>query len=239
MNDLYLPIPQRELEELASVKSPYCVSIYLPMYKSGKEQNQGLSQAHLKSALKNTQHSLVSQGMDPKGAGAYLKPIDELLSDLQLWRNPSDGLAIFLDEINGLRYYRIPIKFKPVSYVSDHYYFVPLMPLFEFDTTFYLLELSQDHVKLHRCDQYQIEDLFVNDLAPERLEEAVGFDYEQKMLQFRTGHSLYSAGSFHGQGEGKDDENKELTFYFREINKGVNKALGNKTFWWDLFFPKF
>lgn len=225
MIETFLPIPQNRLEELATFKSPYSVSIYLPMYKSGKEQNEGLSQAHLKSSLKKVQQNLLDQGMDQKEIKAYLEPISDLIPDMNLWRHPSEGLVIFLDTEKGITFYKLPIKFKPEVYVSDHYYLVPLMPLFEFDASFYLLTLSQDHVKLYRGNQYQIEDLYVNDFAPERLEEAVGFDFEQKMLQFRTGQALHSAGSFHGQGEGKDDDTKEISFFFREINRGVNKTI--------------
>ncbi|MGI9546372.1 MAG: hypothetical protein ACR2MM_03985 [Flavobacteriaceae bacterium] len=228
MNDKYLPISQQKLEKLAKFNEQYCVSMYIPMYKSGKEQNQGLSQAHLKSCTKIAHQNLLAQGMDKSEAQQYLEPISELQTNVQLWRNPSDGLAIFLDKQNGLTYHRIPSKFEPTTYVSDHFYLVPLLPLLEFDTTFYLLELSQDHVKLYHGSKFGIEDLFVNDFAPETLEEVVGSDFEQKMLQFHTGHSMYSAGSFHGKGEGKDDERKEISQFFREINKGVLKAIKNR-----------
>ena len=225
MNEVFLPLPLDQMENLAKFKSPFCVSIYIPTYKTGKEQNQGLSQAHLKAAIKESARSLLSQGMNPKAIDNYLEPISELLSDFQLWRNPSDGMVIFLSQENGLTYYQLPIEFDPYVYVGDHYYIVPLTPLFEFDSSFYLLTLSQDHVKLYMGNQYRLEDLYVNEFAPEVLEEAVGFDFEQKMLQFRSGQATHNAGSFHGRGEGKDDSTKEIIYFFREINKGVNKAI--------------
>ena len=228
MNEVFLSLPFDQMEHLTKYKAPFCVSIYIPMYKSGKEQNQGLSQAHLKAAIKESARSLLLQGMDPKAIDNYLEPISELLPDFQLWRNPSDGLVIFLSKENGLTYYQLPIEFEPYVYVSDHYYIVPLTPLFEFDSSFYLLALSQDHVKLYTGNQYRLEDLYVNAFAPEELEEAVGFDFEQKMLQFRSGQATHNAGSFHGRGEGKDDSTKEIIYFFREINKGVNKTIEKK-----------
>ena len=227
MSEKFHPLPKNNFEKLANLHEPYCVTIYLPMYKSGREQNQGLSQGHLKTCIKKAHQHLLEQGMVEKQIKKYLKPVKELLADSKLWRNPSDGLVILLNKSAGMTYYQLPVKFETMVYVSDHYNLVPLMPLYEYDTSFYLLELSQDHVRLYQANQYEMSDLYVNEFAPDRLEEAVGFDFEQKMLQFRTGHSLYSAGSFHGQGEGKDDENKELAFYFREINKGVNKTIDN------------
>lgn len=228
MNEVFLPLPLEQWENLARHKFDYCVSIYVPMYKSGKEQNEGLSQAHLKASIKKSAQSLLAHGMDPREIDIYLQPISDLLPDYQLWRNPSDGLVIFLCREKGLVYYQIPIKFNPYVYVSDHFYLVPLTPLFEFDSSFYLLALSQDHVKLYLGGRYRLEDLYVNEFAPERLEEAVGFDFEQKMLQFRSGQAVHSAGSFHGRGEGKDDSTNEISYFFREINKGVNKVIEKK-----------
>ena len=229
MLEINRPIPLKHLEQLARLRESYCVSIYLPMFKTGQEQNQGLGQAYLKSCLKTSRQHLSAKGMNDKKIDAYLQPIADLLSDLHLWRHPSEGLAIFVNETFGAEYYRLPLAMESQTYVSDHHYLAPMMPLYEFDTTFYLLELSQDHVKLFEGSQYSMEDMFVNEFAPERLEESVGFDYKQKMLQFRTGHALHSAGSFHGHGEGKDDEDKEVIRFFREIDKGVKKAIGDSS----------
>ena len=134
----------------------------------------------------------------------------------------------FLSREKGLSYYQLPISFEPYVYVSHQYYIVPLTPLFEFESPYYILSLSQDHVRLFEGNKFGLKDLYVNEFAPEKLEEVVGFDFEQKMLQFRSGQALHSAGSFHGRGEGKDDSVKEITYFFREINKGVNKAIKNK-----------
>lgn len=171
---------------------------------------------------------LQDQGMEEKAAIKYLKPVKELLSDIGIWRNPSEGMAILLGPGMAMQYFILPLKFKPFTYVSDHFHLLPLLPLFEIESSFYLLALSQDHVKLYEGNMFEIQDLFVNEFAPERLEEAVGFDFEQKMLQFRSGHMLYNTGSFHGHGEGKDDDAKEISYFFREINKGVNATIRDK-----------
>ena len=228
MTNVQYPIPRNHFQKLALHRKAYCVSIYLPMYRRGKEQNQGLSEAHLKSSLREASGILQDQGMEEKTAIKYLKPVKELLSEMTIWRNPSAGMAIFLSPGLKMQYYKLPLNFKPLTYVSDHYHLLPLLPLYEAESSFYLLALSQDHVKLFEGNMFEMQDLYVNEFAPERLEEVVGFDYEQKMLQFRSGHSLYSTGSFHGQGEGKDDDSKEISNYFREINKGVNATIKDK-----------
>ena len=92
---------------------------------------------------------------------------------------------------------------------------------------YFILGLSRDYVKLYKADRYGLSDLHLETSAPEQLEEVVGYDYEQKALQFRSGQAGYAQGSFHGHGEGKDDEKLELIKFFKEIDKGVRELLGN------------
>ncbi len=225
MNTAELPLDFRQLEKLARIQQPYSVSIYLPMYKTGKEQNEGLGPAQLRSALDKVEKELIAQGMLQSELKDYVGPVKDLITDLSFWRNPSEGVAIFLNTKIESSIIKIPFKFSPTVYVSNHFYVVPLLRLFEFDNNVFLLQLSQDYVKLTRADKYGLEELNLSEFMPAQLEESVGFDYKQRMLQFRTGHALHGAGSFHGHGEGKDDDQKEILSFFREIDKSIKKVL--------------
>jgi hypothetical protein len=225
MNEVVLPLAPDRLERMARFQKPFCVSIYLPMYKTGKEQNQGLGQAQLNSALDKAVDQLSTQGMPSQEIEAYVAPLRALVTDFTFWRNPSEGVAIFLYEQNGLFIYKSPVGFSPFVYVSNHFYIVPLLALIEFDSSFYLLQLSQDYVKLSKGDLFGTVDLPIAEFAPQQLEETVGYDFKQKMLQFRTGQALHGAGSYHGHGEGKDDDRKEVLSFFREIDKSIKTIL--------------
>ena len=219
------PLPKKTFENLAEKRALHCISIYLPMDKKGSEQNRHIAQAHLKTCINDVRKTLVQHQMHDDEIMTFLEPINRLLSKVELWRNPSDGLAIFLNPEEELLTFKIPISFKVKSYVANHYYLKPLLPLYHDDGFYYLLELSQDYVKLFEASRYGFKDVYVEDFAPERLEEAVGFDYRPTMLQFRTGQDMHGSGSFHGHGEGKDDDKKELTSFFRAVDKGVKKAI--------------
>lgn len=221
------PLPKTIFENLANTHGIHCVSIYLPMHKDGKEQNARIAQATLKQCFKEVFKNLERHEMDPQEIKNYLKPVEALLSDIELWRNPSDGLAIFLDK-NGLNYYALPLSFEIKTNVSDHFYLMPLLPLYHEDDEYYLLELSQDYVKLYEANKYGYRDMYIEDFAPAQLEEAVGFDFKPKLYQFRSGQNAQMPGSYYGMGEGKDDLKKELHKFFREIDKGINKIISNK-----------
>lgn len=222
------PLPKATFETLIEKNALYCVSIYLSMDKKGMQQNLHLAQALLKNCLEEVRVVLLQHQLQENEVEDYLDPIAQLLKKVDLWRNPSDGLAIFLDFEAGLQYYHIPIPFETQTYVASHFYLKPLLPIYHNDGVYYLLELSRDYVKLYEASRYHFEDLYVEDFAPKRLEEAVGFDYKPKMLQFRSGQDIGGAGLFHGHGEGKDDNKKELVKFFREIDKGVKKTIENQ-----------
>lgn len=219
---------KKTFEQLATIRNQHCVSIYLPMYKGGKEQNEGLGQSNLKSCLKKVHSVLIEYGNDEIKVNSYLEPIRNLIFDISLWRNPSDGLAIFLDRDNGIRYYKLCLSFEIQTYVADHFYLIPLLPLLHNDGIYYLLKLSRDHIKLYEGSKNYFHDIQIEKFTPTKIEEVVGYDFEQKMLQYRTGQMMHPAGSFHGQGEGKEDEKKELVSFFRKVNQGVNKMVSNK-----------
>lgn len=223
-----MPLPKRTFEDLAQKHHLHCVSIYLPMDMEGLEQNRHLAQARLKKCIKQVEQDLEAREMSTQEIKEYLKPIGDLLSKIELWRNPSNGLAIFLDPEDGMRYYEMPITFEEKTYVAGHFYLLPLLPLYHNDGDYYVLELSRDYVKLYEASRYHFEDVYVEDFAPGRLEEAVGFDFRPKMLQFRSGQNVFGAGSFHGYGEGKDDDKKELITFLRAVDLGVRKVIAKK-----------
>ena len=221
------PLPKPIFEKLANTHGLHCVSIYLPMHKDGKEQNLRLAQATLKQCIRKVSADLERHEMDPQEIKNYLKLVKALLTDIELWRNPSDGLAIFLDK-NEISYYTLPISFDIKTTVSDHFYLMPLLPIYHEDDEYYLLELSQDYVKLYEANKYGYQDIYIEDFAPAQLEEAVGFDFKPKLYQFRSGQNSQMQGSYYGMGEGKDDLKKELFTFFRAIDKGINKVIENK-----------
>ena len=94
------PLPLETFKKLSETHKPYCISIYLPMYKKGKEQNQEMGPATLKSHIHKLEKTLDINGLKEQEIKDYLNPLYSLVEDRELWRNPSDGLAIFLEKRN-------------------------------------------------------------------------------------------------------------------------------------------
>lgn len=211
-------------KSLMGNRESHAISIYLPTHKGGKEQNEHLAQATLKRCIREVNNELKLYQLNEDKIKDYITQLKSLLAETEIWRKPSDGLAIFMDK-KGMKYFPFPISFNSYTYVADHFYLKPLLPLYHNDGIYYLLELSQDYVKLYEGSKYGFKDMIIRDFAPDKLEKAVGSDFRSKMLQFRSGQDAHGSGAFHGYGEGKDDAKKEILKFLRAIDKGINKKI--------------
>ena len=199
-----------------------CISIYIPTHRAGQVQEDKI---RFKNALSEAVNKLIDANMllteefDKKSARKFLSPAFDLLEDNDFWMHLSDGLAVFL---NGhlFEYFVVPINFNQQIHVGSSFYLRHLLPLMTGDDRFFLLALSQGEVRFFEGHKHHITPVIINDLVPESTSAVMQFAREP-VLQ---GHS---AGTYihHGQGVGKDDHNKDLKQYFRQIDRGLMEML--------------
>ena len=220
-------LSEKQFHQLAGLHGRNCISIYIPTARAGEEVDGKMGQRRLNNQLKALRGTLEEHGLSENEIQEAIKPAADLLEDVHFWRNQSDGLAIFLQE-GEMEYYTLPLHFNERNCVADHYYLLPLIPLFNDNGRFFLLVLSQQKVKLFEGSRHAITEIYMEDLLPGKLEDAVGYDYEEKSLQHRSGQGGDAGAMFHGQGKGKDDKEQEIEKYFRTIDKGLMKVLNDE-----------
>lgn len=220
-------ITKQDIKQLSNIHSAFCISIFIPTHRAGKEVMQKLDSKTLKNELKEVKNKLSLQELSLKEIDDLVFPIQELIDNTGFWRKQSDGLAIFLAD--GLfKKYTLPINFEAFNNVANSFYLKPLMPMFVGDGSFYLLTLELEEVKLYEMTRHSITEVIINDLIPARLEESVGYDYKAKSLQFRTQKEGYGAAAFHGHSESDRDRKDEILRHFRAIDKGLKAKLNDK-----------
>jgi len=132
-------ITRPQFDALAAASNPYSVSIYIPTYRVGNQQEDKI---RLKNALKKAEEKLgFRYGVSEREAKEILAPAQALEDQSDFWKNQSDGLALFIGE-DRFEYYSCPIDFETMIYVAPEFYLRPLVPLLGDDTAFYLLALS-------------------------------------------------------------------------------------------------
>jgi hypothetical protein len=222
-------ISKNEIADLHDVNQENCISIFIPTHRAGKKVLQKEDTLALKNQLKDVKNKLAEKGINTDDINKITEPVQQLIDNSSFWREQSDGLAIFIAD-GFSKTYSLPLHFEEFNYISNSFYLKPLLPMFVGDGDFYLLMLERSNVKLYKCSQHSLVEITIDDLIPETKQDRVGFDYEEKNLQFRTqqagdGHVMY-----HGQEAATGKRKNEIKKYLRAINDGLAPLLREENF---------
>lgn len=217
-------LSKKEIAKLHDINQEHCISIFISTHRVGKEVLQEEDALSLKIQLQHVKRKLSKKGLHKKTIDSITTPVQKLIDDNLFWRHQSNGLAIFIAD-HFFQKYTLPINFEAFNYIADSFYLKPLMPLFVGDGAFYLMTLELGNVQLYECTQHSVTEITIDDLIPENLQESVGYDYEEKNLQFRTQQTGTNQTIFHGQEAATGKRKNEITTYFRAINEGIKPIL--------------
>ncbi|MDX1631458.1 MAG: hypothetical protein R3234_06335 [Thermoanaerobaculia bacterium] len=217
-------LTREDLQSLHEAAEPPCVSIFLPTHRAGAETQQ--NPIRFKNLLKAAEEQLRDQGFEER-VESLLEPARRLLEDFDFWQHQSDGLAVFLTP-DSRELFRIPRSFEELAVVGDRFHFGPLLPLLTGDGRFHILALSQKRVRLLEATRDSVREMDLHDI-PESLQDVVGYDWEERSLQFHTGTGGPGGGRrramFHGQSAAEDDVKEEIAKFLHVVDTGVRRLL--------------
>lgn len=225
-------ISKEKAAELASFHAPHCITIYMPTHKAGINVNEGLDLVNFKNQIKEVKKQLNNYRLSEAEIKNSMLPLKGLLEDVTFWHNLSNGLVVFLGK-DFFEYYTAPLAFNELVYVSDHFYLKPLLALFAENENYFILTLSQHGVRLFVANQYTINEKDIEERVPGRLEEVVGYDFEEPFhdRNSKLSGSMGKRGMFkgHGEGENENKEKKEIFQFFNEVDNGLKEVFLNQT----------
>lgn len=234
-------ISPSELKKLTEHSHDVCVSIFIATSRSGKEVLEQEDRTRLKGKWDECKRELENRGIDDEKINKIEKPIQDLLNDSGFWRHQSDGLAIFASP-DFFEKYTLPINFEDNIYISKEFYVKPLAPLLSGNGKFFILSLQLKDVKFYEATRYSIGEIKIDEITPSNLRDRVGYDYEEKNLQFRSQQEGEGHAIFHGHGGGTRDHKSEIFRFYKAIDEGLNKLLEKEkaplvVFCQDYMFP--
>jgi hypothetical protein len=211
------------LNLLMAVHKGPCVSVFMPMHRSGSETQQ--DPIRLKNLIREAEGHLIARGLRTPEAKELLEPAERLLRDGLFRQHQSDGLAMFLSP-EVFRYYLLPFVFKELVIVTDRFHIRPLLPLLSGDGRYYILALSQNKIRLLQGTRYSVNEVSLADV-PENLAETLRDDDSWKDLQMHS--ALSGKGTLSAITHGEEVDSKEnIRRYFRRIDKGLHELLRNE-----------
>ncbi|MBN1856483.1 MAG: hypothetical protein JW846_05950 [Dehalococcoidia bacterium] len=216
-------LARSELKVLLEGQETTSVSMFLPTHRTGDVEQDII---RFRNLLRQAQEKLEDSGMRATQAAHVLEPARALVDDTLFWHHQAEGLAVFMSS-DFFTYYRLPYSFEERVVVAQRFHVAPLLPLFSAEGIYYVLALSQNHVRLVQCSRSGARDV-TPDGMPGSLSDALQYDVYSKDSQFRTGPPGGASGgsvAFHGHGEGKDVAKDNIVRFLRRVDSGVQEAL--------------
>lgn len=219
-------ITKEEVIGLSNVRTPLCVSVYMPTVKGGPEVRQ--NPVRLKNLLRKAEESLDALGVAAAETQQLLEPVSVLYSegDARFWARLARGLAIFTCS-EGVSVYKVPFEIKETMTTGSTCYLRPLLDLWSLPTEYCVLAISQKKARLVRFAHDEATDVASWDAA------------EFPALRFESGndsgslqgHTIGqgSRGSqqvvHHGHEERMEHPERRVLPFFREVDKKVRSLL--------------
>ncbi|MDQ2693338.1 MAG: hypothetical protein M3Y68_14975 [Chloroflexota bacterium] len=216
-----------DLKKLIEQQGKWCISVYMPTHRMGREQQQ--DPIRLKNLLAEAETKLLANGIRRPEVQKLMDPAEQLLWNRGFWQHQSNGLAIFLaNDFSSI--YRLPAEFEELLVIANSFHIKPLLPLLGRVGTFYILALSMNNVRLFQGTPDTISEITLN--FPTSMEEALWMDDPEKHLNLHASkRSMPATGGgapvFHGHNISDEDKTNILRF-FKTVNQGLNDLIEDK-----------
>lgn len=229
-------VPREELLTTEGIKKLMkhedrpCVSIYIPTHRKFAETRP--DHIRFKNAIHEAKKCLLEMEMDRTGIWENLDQAENLLEDLDFWKNMKEGLSVFLAPETFI-YYRAPREFDFQVTVSDRFHIKPLLSILGDLSQYYVLALNLSGVKLYESSRFEMKEVDLEN-APDSIEEALKYDDPERTVQFHTGTSGRGgtrSAVYHGQGVGTDASRrkKNILRYFHQVNEALHQKIKGET----------
>jgi hypothetical protein len=214
---------EENLKALADVHET-AVSIYMPTFTKGAGLQQ--NPVRYRNLIADAENQLVLMGLRPTEAADFMLPAKRLQNDGAFWKNMSDGLAVFISK-SFFQTYRLPQAFHPHSIASYQFQLKPILTMLSGDTRFYVLILNIKGPQFFECSRFSIKRIDPK-LLPGGLDETLGFDTQEKNVQFSSKPAIIGNNptTVFGYGRQTDKTKVNIANYFHRINDAVVKILG-------------
>lgn len=215
----------QQIQTLLDETSETCVSIYMPMFRWGREVQQ--NEIRFKNLMRDATSLLsIDQVCGSECREAILKQLEAFRDNEKhdAWRHPSAGLALFVTP-DSLEVHQLGCTLTEQVHVGDRFYLRPLLPALHGDGRFVLLAVSQNQVRMFEGNADGLEERVPAEL-PANLKDALNIDEYVSSIQ----HFSYARGGevdtmYHGQGAGDDDQKQNILQFFHRMDGPLSQFL--------------
>lgn len=215
-----------DLKELASVEGP-CLTMTVPIRPAENTSRQDY--LRLKSGAQTAETALAEHGLTPKQIREFLDPVSQIDGDS--WSIDFGSLVVFrAPEV--FRCFRVREQLKDSSVVADRFQVLPLLHALQNDEKrFYVLALSQKHVRLLRCTNHSSDEVTLGPNVPTSVEQWLNTrspTTSPDRTAARQSETGSTAGAFNSTHD-RDNLDPHIGNFFHRINEAVGEVLRAET----------
>lgn len=181
--------------------------------------------------------NLVREAEDQLGhderSPAIVEALRAVANDHGVFNAGSPGMVVFANP-EGVELYHLPETVPERAVVDERPYFEPLLPIVTTSHHFYVVAIALHGTRLFSCDRWSARELPLPSDAPKRMEDAAGWEIEERHLQQSPASSasrgLNRGGGypvFHGPGGGNDDPEIDNEKYVRAIAHALDRRIAH------------
>ncbi len=209
------------IQELASVNSTPCLSLYMPAHRSHPENLQ--DPINFKNLLKQLEESLLQQYAN-KETKEHLAPFEALANDPGFWNNTNDGLAV-LSAAGVFKTIGLQSPVEALTVVANSFHTKPLRKYLQSLNRYHVLGISLHDIKLFEGNRHSLVEVKLPSDISKTIEEALGDQLTDKHATVASygGVGGESNNMHHGHGGKKDEVDIDAERFFRIISAGINE----------------
>ncbi|MGE5295976.1 MAG: hypothetical protein ACM3VT_14215 [Solirubrobacterales bacterium] len=220
-----------DLRALAERRQWPCVSLYLTTHRMGKDTRE--NPIRLRNAVGGAKDRLAQAGYPKDKIAALLEPANDLIASRDFGLHQSSGLAVFA-ATDFFEHYRVPLTLHDEVVVDDHFAIRQLIPLFTEDGRFFVLAMSQKHIRFFEATRTGIQERVVPDML-KNIEDLRKYELTEEYPQHHTIAATTGAGgtgavmTLHSSGTitDKTQYKADVQRYVHAVAKKIDKFLAD------------
>lgn len=198
-----------------------CISILQPVSLTAAKP------LHLANAIRSVEQLLADRRIDTVRQRDLLDPLYEFEEHETELETEGKGFVVFRSP-RVFRHFYIADAVQEFVTVADHFYILPLLPILGGEKIFYILTLSQKHIRLLRCSDGAPVEVALPPSIPRSLEDAMQTSRPDHVLDNRAwgGPSLGSMrGVMFGTSTDREAKDEYLLHFYKEVDRGLKELL--------------
>lgn len=221
---------REDLRRLADEGDGWRLSLYMPLYRTGREVRQ--APILLKDLRARAEAGLEARGCAPDAAADLLSPVKRILESADFSPVQGEGLAI-LSARGYASAFLLPFAPPAMVDIGKRFLIDPLLPLLFEDGRFHLLALSLHAVRLFQGDRLRLREIPLEGMAVSArdvLALEIPEGYQNSHVSSAGPLKATASGQTHRHGTARGDNKnpkRDIVEFFRVLDRGIRQRLGD------------